>query len=186
MITGAPDIKALAREAETAGRGGLPPIHEWSPKHCGDLPIRIRRDGVWLYRDSPINRARLVRLFSTILLRDGEGDHHLVTPVEKVRIIVDDAPFLAVEMCAEGEGREQVLAFRTNVDDWTVAGRERPLWTVHGADGAPSPYVRVRDRLDARLTRAVFYELAERVETHEGRDGVWSGGVFFPLDPEPA
>lgn len=186
MTTRGPDIKALAREAETATGGGLPPIHEWNPKHCGDLPIHIRRDGVWLYRNSPIDRPRLVRLFSTILLRDAEGDFHLVTPVEKVRITVDDAPFLAVEMRAEGDGRDQILAFRTNVDDWTVAGPERPLHVEYGDDGAPSPYVRVRDRLDARLTRAVFYELANQVVSHEGRDGVWSGSAFFPMDPEPA
>ncbi len=180
------DVNALASKIE--GKG-LPPVEKWNPPFCGDLDIRIARDGTWFYLGSPIGRKRLVRLFSTVLRHDADGKHYLVTPVEKIGITVDDAPFVAVEMRVEGEGEQQVLKFRTNVDDWVTADGEHPIRVVTDQDtDEPSPYVLVRGRLEALIARAVFYDLvALGVERGAGDDyvfGVWSRGVFFPLgDP---
>ncbi|MDE1173814.1 MAG: DUF1285 domain-containing protein [Parvibaculaceae bacterium] len=177
-------------EAESAGRKarGLPPVHLWNPDFCGDLDMRIARDGTWFYLGTPIGRERLVRLFSTILRHDEDGRYYLVTPVEKVGIKVDDAPFVAVAMKVEGEGREQALTFTTNVGDDAVAGPDHPMrFVVDPGTGEPAPYVHVRARLEALINRAVFYDLVALgvEEPHRGEPwfGVWSGGVFFPFMP---
>lgn len=180
----------LLSAAESEGRKakGLPPVHLWNPDFCGDIDMRIARDGTWFYMGTPIGRERLVHLFSTILRHDEDGRYYLVTPVEKVGIKVEDAPFLAVAMRVEGEGRDQTLTFTTNVGDETVAGGEHPIrFVIDGETGEPAPYVHVRARLEALINRAVFYDLVElgAEEEHEGRRwfGVWSGGVFFPFMP---
>ncbi len=176
-------LAELQREA-ASGRA-LPPVERWNPAHCGEIDIRIARDGTWFHQGTPIARPELVRLFSTILRRDG-ADYVLVTPGEKMRIRVDDAPFLAVLMEARGEGRRQVLTFLTNVGDETVAGRDNPIRVeTHPATGEPAPYVHVRRGLEARIARAVFYQLADLAVPGDGEQagllGVWSGGVFFAL-----
>jgi hypothetical protein len=155
------------------------------PREIGNLQMRIARDGTWHYRGSPIARLPLVKLFASVLRREADGSYWLVTPVERGRVEVEDAPFLAVELTAEGEGREQRLIFRTNLDEFVTAGKEHPLRTETAADGEPSPYIEVRDGLEARLTRPVFYELVELgVEERvagAAAFGVWSSGAFFPL-----
>jgi hypothetical protein len=176
--TDAPDPAAIA--ARLAG-GKLPPVHQWNPPFCGEMDMRIGRDGTWFYQGGPIGRKPMVRLFSTVLRHDEDGRYYLVTPVEKLAIRVDDAPFLAVEMTAHGEGEAQVLTFRTNVEDEVMAGPEHPIRVAVAADGEPSPYVHVRDRLEALIARAVFYDLVELAVERDGRFGVWSAGVFFPI-----
>ena len=156
---------------------------------CGDIDMRIARDGTWFYHGSPIGRTQLVKLFSTVLKRDSIGDYWLETPVEKCRIQVEDAPFLAVEMVVEGTGVNQRLQFRTNVDDNLIAGPDNPIRVEIDPDSdEPSPYLLVRGALEALIARAVFYDLVElAVEEEcdgERQFGVWSDGVFFPLgDP---
>jgi hypothetical protein len=150
---------------------------------CGDIGLRIARDGTWFYQGGPINRKLLVKLFSTVLRREDDG-FYLVTPVEKVPIAVEGEPFIAVEVTREGEGRDQRLTFRTNVDDVVTADRDHPIGFRPGPDGGTTPHVVVRDRLRAQLARPVYYELTElAVETDEGT-GVWSGGAFFPFPME--
>ena len=150
---------------------------------CGAFDIRIARDGTWYHEGSPIGRKPLVRLFSTVLHRAEDGSFWLQTPVEKGRIQVDDAPFTAVELQVEGAGDAQVLRFRTNVDDWVEAGPDHPIRVETADSGEPSPYILVRERLDALILRSVFYQLADLAVS--GRDeetlGVWSKGTFFPL-----
>ncbi|KAB2854749.1 MAG: DUF1285 domain-containing protein [Bauldia sp.] len=153
---------------------------------CGDFGLFIRRDGTWFYRGSPIGRKPLVKLFASVLRRDDAGDYWLITPAEKGRIEVEDVPFLAVEASIAGTGREQTVTLRTNLDEIVTVGREHPLRVASDPmTGAPAPYVLVRDRLEARLARPVFYELVERGEesVEDGRRilGVWSGGAFFRL-----
>ncbi len=149
--------------------------------------MRIDRDGGWHYRGSPIARPALVRLFASVLHRAEDGTHWLVTPGEQGRVEVEDAPFVAIEVRAEGAGREQRLRFRTNLDEWVELDGEHPLRleAVPGNGGAEVPYLRVRGRLDARLARSVFYHLAELAEpspeAEDPRMGVWSAGRFFPL-----
>ncbi|MFT4161268.1 DUF1285 domain-containing protein [Shinella sp.] len=173
--------------AETGGRG-LPPVERWNPPFCGDIDMEIRADGTWFYLGTPIGRAPLVRLFSTVLRKDEDGKTYLVTPVEKVGIRVADAPFLAVEMNASGEGAAQVLTFRTNVGDVVEAGAEHPLcFVIAGENSELKPYLLVRGRLEALVSRAVMYDLVELGETVE-IDGVAmfavrSGGVVFPVMP---
>ncbi|MEQ9815382.1 MAG: DUF1285 domain-containing protein [Azospirillaceae bacterium] len=145
-------------------------------------PIRIAVDGTWFHQGTPIGRPALVRLFSTVLRRDDAGDYWLVTPAERGRITVEDAPFVAVELMDDEPGR---LTFRTNVDDGVTAGPDHPIRVAFGADGEPRPYVLVRDRLEALIARTVFYQLVERAEERDGVMGVASGGAFFPL-VEPA
>ncbi len=182
-----PDADNLAAAAKAAGKRGLPPVHLWNPEFCGNLDMRIARDGTWFYLGTPIGRKELVRLFSTILRRDGD-DYFLVTPVEKVGITVDDAPFVAVDFEATGEGRDQVLTFETNVGDVVVAGPGNPIRVVRDADtGEPSPYVLVRRNLEALIDRKSFYRLVE-IGAHEDRDGerwfgLWSSGQFFEVIP---
>ena len=153
----------------------------------GDIDMRIARDGTWYYQGTPIKRDRLVRLFASVLMRDEHGDFFLKTPVERARIEVEDAPFVAVEMTREGEGQSQTLTFRSNLDETVEVGADHPLRVAEDPEsGEPSPYVEIRDGLEALLTRSVYYDLAELAEpADEDPDclGVWSGGLFFPLGP---
>lgn len=179
-------LASLQRES-AAGRS-LPPVDRWNPAHCGDIDIRIARDGTWFHQGAPFTRRELVRLFSTILRKDPDG-FHLVTPGEKMRIRVDDAPFLAVLLRAEGDGETQRLVFTTNVGDETVAGADNPIRVDSNAEtGEPRPYVHVRRGLEARISRNVFYQLADMVVPgtgeYAGQLGVWSEGRFFPLGPQ--
>ncbi len=149
---------------------------------CREFGLRIARDGNWFYHGTPIGRKSLIRLFSSVLRRDGEGGYWLVTPVERGRIEVEDAPFVAVELTAEGTGSGQRLSFRTNVDDIVAADAAHPIRVVlDEATGEPRPYVMVRDGLEALILRPVFYHLVERGETKDGDFGVWSDGAFFKL-----
>lgn len=179
-----PSAESLAEAARQAGKKGLPPIHKWNPAFCGDLDMRIARDGTWFYLGTPIGRPELVRLFSTILKREGDS-YFLVTPGEKVGITVDDAPFVAVDFEAGGAGEGQNLLFETNVGDKVLAGPENPIRVVRDPDsGEPSPYVMVRDGLEALIDRKSFYRLVEIGARQEGWFGLWSGGAFFRIIPE--
>ena len=173
-------LASLQRDAASGRK--LPPVEKWNPAHCGDIDIRIARDGTWYHEGTPVGRKELVRLFSTILRKDPDG-FVLVTPAEKMRIVVEDAPFLAVLMDVRGEGRNQTLAFTTNVGDETVAGPDNPIRVeIDPKTEEPAPYVHVRKGLEARLSSAVFYQLVDLAELDgDGFLGVWSGGVFFRL-----
>jgi len=181
-----PDFAGLSLSdiAAYAASNRLPPVEAWNPEHCGDSFMRIASDGTWYHEGSPISRPAMVRLFSTILRREADGSHVLVTPVEKLSIAVDDAPFVAVEMKSEGEGRDRRLAFRLNTDDLVVADRDHPLRIVQRDDG-PHPYVTVRRGLDALIARPVYYELVN-LALDEGSEppGLWSEGMFFALDAQ--
>ncbi len=164
----------------------FPPVETWNPPYCGDIGMAIRRDGLWMYQNSPIGRKPLVKLFSRVLRKDADGKHYLVTPVEKVDVAVDDAPFLGVEMEVSGTGRDQQLTFRTNVDDVVRCGPEHPLrFEAEAGSGGLKPYLLVRGRLEALVTRAVYYDLVELAVTEvlEGQEqfGVWSGGHFWRM-----
>lgn len=179
----------MARAAEISGDGkrGLPPVERWNPPFCGDIDMEIRVDGQWFYMGTPIGRMPLVRLFSTVLRKDEDGKTYLVTPVEKVGIRVVDAPFLAVEMSVEGEGEGRRLTFRTNLGDLVTADGEHPLRFETAEDGGLKPYLTVRGRLDALLTRALTQDLAALGEALDV-DGVEtfclrSGGAVFPVMP---
>ena len=183
-----PNAESIAASARAAAKGrGIPPVHLWNPPHCGDLDIRISRDGTWFYMGTPIGRPELVRLFSTILRKDGDS-YVLVTPVEKVGITVEDAPFVAVDFELEGSGQAQTLTFTTNVADTVKAGPDAPIRIERDPKtGEPSPYVRIRANLDALIDRKSFYRLVDigTSEIYHGKDwfGVWSGGQFFPIIP---
>ncbi|MFY0310941.1 DUF1285 domain-containing protein [Leisingera sp. D0M16] len=185
-----PDAEGLAAAAKAAGkeagkRGGLPPVHLWNPPFCGDLDIRIARDGSWHYLGTPFNRFELVKLFASILKLE-DGKYFLVTPVEKVGITVEDAPFVGVDFEAAGQGRDQLITFTTNIGDTAAAGPEHPVRVERdGSSGEPAPYVMVRAGLEALIDRKSFYRLVELGEHHDGWFGVWSGGAFFPLIPSP-
>ncbi len=174
----------IAAAARMAAQGkGLPPVEKWDPPYCGDLDIRISRDGTWFYLGTPIGRPQLARLFSTILKREGDR-YFLVTPVEKVGIIVDDAPFLAVDFDVAGTGASQVLTFATSMGDQTAAGPDNPIRVTRDAEtGEPAPYVHVRRGLEARIDRKSFYRLVDIGAHHDGWFGLWSGGAFFPVIP---
>jgi len=148
---------------------------------CGDIGLKIGRDGTWYYQGGPIGRKGLVTLFASVLRREDDGLYYLVTPVEKVPIAVDALPFVAVDMRQEGSGESQTLSFRTNVDDLVAAGAEHPLGFEPGPQGSFTPYVLIRDGLKARLARPVYYELAGLAVERAGSEslGVWSGGRFF-------
>ena len=181
--TGLEGITAAAKQAP--GRG-LPPVHLWHPAHCGEIDIVIRRDGLWFHEGTPIGREALVRLFSTVLRRDPDG-FHLVTPVEKMKITVEDAPFIAVRV----DRVVEALRFVTNVGDEVEAGPENEIRVeMNPKTGEPRPYLHVRRGLEARIRRPVFYELVEMAEerdTPEGpRLGVWSNGAWFPVGPARA
>ena len=181
-----PSAEGLAQSARAATKGGAPPVHLWDPPHCGDLDMEIRRDGTWFYEGTPIGRPAMVRLFASILRLDGE-DYVLVTPVEKVGIRVEDAPFVAVDFEREGSAQDPVLAFTTNVGDRVEAGPNHAIRVTRDEAGEPSPYLHVRRGLEALIDRKSFYRLAEIGETaeHEGAEwfGVRSRGAFFPMIP---
>lgn len=199
-------IQGLEGLVKAAKERGNAPVERWNPPYCGDIGLKIARDGTWFYQGSPIGRMKLVKLFASVLRRDEDGKHYLVTPAEKVDVTVEDAPFLAVEMEVREEDRDphaRELVFRTNLDDVVVCGRDHPLTFVQqGGEGGLKPYVLVRGRLQALVTRALYYDLvelavlrrdsdggggerSEAAGSDAGRDsetiGVWSGGVFFPL-----
>jgi hypothetical protein len=182
-----PSAEGIAASVRATKSKGLPPVHLWNPPFCGDLDMRIARDGTWFYLGTPIGRAPLVKLFSSILRKDGDK-YFLVTPVEKVGITVDDAPFVATDFEVTGEGEDQVLTFTTHVGDTAVAGPEHPIRVERDAEtGEPSPYVLVRANLEALIDRKSFYRLVDCGAHHEvdGQSwfGVWSGGQFFPIIP---
>jgi hypothetical protein len=159
----------------------LPPVEQWNPERCGHSQMRIARDGTWLHQGAPIQRPAMVRLFSTVLRRDPDGRHMLVSPVEKLEIDVDSTAFRATEMQSEGEGRERRIAFRLDSGDAVILDCDHPLRIVESEYG-PSPRILVRHGLEAELTRAIYYELAE-IALAEGHQppGIWSFGAFFPL-----
>ena len=182
-----PTAETLAQAAQQAGKRGLPPVHLWNPPFCGDLDMRIARDGTWFYLGTPIGRAPLVRLFSTILRRDGD-DYFLVTPVEKVGITVDDAPFVAIDFNIKNNGLDQIITFETNVGDIAIAGSQNPIRVVRDAEtGEPSPYVLIRANLEALIDRKSFYRLVDIGAHHEVNGqkwfGLWSSAIFFPIIP---
>jgi uncharacterized protein len=179
-------LEAVAAAAKQAPGRGLPPVHLWNPAHCGEIDIVIRRDGLWFHEGSPIGREALVRLFSTVLRKDPDG-FHLVTPVEKMKITVEDAPFIAVRVDRD----RRALRFTTNVGDEVEAGPENAIRVeMNPVTGEPRPYLHVRRGLEARIRRPVFYELVEMAEerdTPEGpRLGVSSNGAWFPVGPARA
>jgi len=179
-----PDLASLSLTEVThlLAEKRLPPVEKWNPDHCGDSEMRIGRDGTWYHQGSPIGREAMVRLFSTILRREKDGSYVLVTPVEKLSIEVEDAPFLAVELKSEGVGRERALAFRLNSGDLVPAGQDHPLSIRETPDG-PHPYVHVRGGLDALVNRSVYYELMNLALDYGGDPiGLWSNGAFFALD----
>jgi uncharacterized protein len=180
-----PGLEAIAGAAKEAVRRGPPPVHMWNPPFCGDLDMRIASDGTWFYLKTPIGRPALVKLFASVLKREGDS-YFLVTPVEKCGIVVEDAPFLAVELKLERDDRGRTLHFRTNVDDWIVCGIDHALRFEREIEtGGLKPYLHVRRNLWAKVTRALFYDL---VELGEERDiggkrmfGVMSAGEFFAM-----
>ncbi len=176
----------LAAAVKATRTKGPPPVHLWNPPFCGDIDMRIARDGTWFYLGTPIGRAPLVKLFSSILKLE-DGKYYLVTPVEKVGIKVDDAPLLAVDFDATGTGHDQSLTFLTKTEDQATAGPDHPLRVDRAADGEPSPYILIRANLWALIDRKSFYRLVELGchDRHEGASwfGLWSGGQFFPVIP---
>jgi len=180
-------LDAIAGGAREAARKGPPPVHLWNPPFCGDLDMRIASDGTWFYLKTPIGRPALVKLFASVLKREGDK-YFLVTPVEKCGIVVEDAPFLAVELRAEQAEHGQLLHFRTNVDEWVACGREHALgFAPEPETGGLKPYLHVRRDLWAKVTRALFYDLVELGEERdvEGQRmfGVASAGEFFAMAP---
>ncbi len=166
---------------------GERPVERWNPDYCGEMDLVIKADGSWWHEGSRITRKGLVELFASVLRKDEDGRTYLVTPVEKLGIQVERAPFLAVRVDAMGKGDGQRLFFKTNLGDTVEAGPDHPIRVETDAETMePDPYVTVRGRLEAAITRAVFYELVELAEEKDGTLGVWSGGAFFPLGPEGA
>ena len=171
-------LEGVAAAAKQAPGRGLPPVHLWNPAHEGEIDIVIRRDGTWVHEGAPIQREALVRLFSTVLRKDPDGIY-LVTPVEKMKIRVEDAPFIATRVDREGEA----LRFQTNVGDEVVAGPEHPIRVELGEGGEPRPYLHVRRGLEALIARPVFYELVEMAEPKGAELGLASNGAWFPIGP---
>jgi uncharacterized protein len=179
-------LAELIESHRTGAEPRIAPQWEFDPDGCGDFAFRIARDGTWYYHGTPIDRKELSKLFSSVLRRDDKGNFYLVTPGEQGRIEVEDAPFTAVEVIASGAGRAQMLTFRTNLDHMVTADAAHPIRVVEDkATGEPSPYLLVRDNLEALILRPQFYELVaiaeERREGEEVVLGVWSSGVFFRL-----
>lgn len=179
MVESPSPLKGL-KQAQQSKTRGLPPVHLWNPPHCGSIDMSIKRDGSWHYMGSKIHRPAMVRLFSTILRREEDGEFVLVTPVERVGITVEDAPFIVVALEVQGTARDQILVFTTNVEDEVAAGPEHPIRIENG-----KPYLHVRARLEALIARSVYYELVDIAEEIDGKLGLWSGGVFFPLGDAP-
>ena len=182
-----PAAEAFLAWVRAARKRGPPPVHLWSPPFCGDIDMRIARDGTWFHEGTPIGRAALVKLFSSILKIE-DGKYYLVTPVEKVGIVVDDAPMLAIDFDVEGQGQAQVLRFHTKTEDEAVAGPDNPIRVDRNATtGEPAPYVHIRAGLWALIDRKSFYRLTD-LGTHAMHDGeswfgLWSSGRFFPMIP---
>jgi hypothetical protein len=179
------DLDAIAGAAKREGGKGPPPVHLWNPPFCGDIDMRIATDGTWYYLKTPIGRPALVKLFASVLKREGDK-YFLVTPVEKVGIVVEDAPFLAVEMRTEDNASGRVLHFRTNVDDWVECGADHALrFDAEPGTGGLKPYLHVRRDLWAKLTRSLFYDLVALGEERDigGRRmfGIASGNSFFAM-----
>lgn len=180
------DLSHLSLEqiARLAADHKLPPVESWSPARTGESEMRIARDGTWYHQGSPIRRESMVRLFSTILRREPDGRHALVTPAEKLFIEVEDTPFLAVEVKSEGYGETRRLAFRLGTGELVVAGQDHPL-TFGGTPDAPHPTLLVRGGMEARVERAPYYALAEwAIEEAQTPLGLWSDGCFFPMAGE--
>jgi uncharacterized protein len=180
-------LDVIAGAVKTASRRGPPPVDLWDPAYCGEIDMRIAADGTWFYQGTPIGRHALVKLFASILKREGEK-YFLVTPVEKCGIVVDDAPFTAVELRVEDDASVRQLCFRTNVDDWVACGADHPLrFETEAATGGLKPYVHVRRDLWAKVTRTVFYDLVDLGETREIASalmfGVASAGQFYAMAP---
>ena len=181
-----PDAEGLVASLNAAKTRGLPPVHLWNPPFCGDLDMRIARDGTWFYQGTPIGRPGLVKLFSSILKREGAA-YFLVTPVEKVGITVDDAPFVAIDFDPSGTAQSQTLTFTTHVGDTAVAGPDHPIRVERDPQtGEPSPYILIRANLEALIDRKSFYRLVDLGTHHEGWFGVWSSGAFFGIIPSDA
>lgn len=182
-------LMRYAAELDGLDGGELPPVHLWNPDYCGELDLLIRRDGTWVHEGTPVSRARLVRLFSTVLKREKDR-YYLVTPVEKLGIRVEDVPFIAVSMHASGGGKDvpaRKISFITNVGDRVVAGSGNRLFFRSGtAAGGDIPYIHVRAGLEARIARSVYYELVSSGSIRDTGDGecsgIWSDGVFFPFE----
>lgn len=172
----------LAEIAGLVAERRLPPVETWNPTRCGDSEMRIARDGTWFHQGVAIARPAMVRLFSSVLRREPDGSYALVTPVEKLDILVEDAPFTAVELMSEGDGTARRLAFRLNTGEVIFAGPDHPLRFDSGG-GGPQPYLHVRAGLEARVSRSVYYELAElAIAGGVSPAGVWSGGRFFAME----
>ena len=175
---------------QITGSSKSSPTPKKLPRDLGDLDMRIARDGTWFYRGSPIGRPALVKLFASVLRREPDGCYWLVTPAERGRILVEDVPFLAVALTVTGDGREQQLIFRTNLDDIVTAGPDHPLRVETAVSGEPAPFILIRDRLEARIARPVFYDLVELGREERVADaahfGVWSQGSFFRLGELPS
>jgi len=168
--------------AEARKAKGPPPVELWNPPFCGDIDMRIAADGTWFYMKSPIGRKPLVQLFSSVLRHDDDGKFYLVTPVEKCGIRVDDAPFIAVRMAVSGLGKDQVIRFETNVDDEVTVDAGHPLrFALEPGTGGMKPYVLVRGRLEALVSRALFYDIAAAGTVQDDWFGVWSSGQFYPM-----
>jgi hypothetical protein len=183
QINVTPTAEGLIASVKVTKTRGLPPVHLWNPPFCGDLDIRIARDGTWFYLGTPFGRFELVKLFSSILKLE-DGKYFLVTPVEKVGISVDDAPFVAVDFEVSETGSEQVLTFETHVGDFAVAGPEHAIRVVRDPEtGEPSPYIMMRAGLEALIDRKSFYRLVDIGGHHQGWFGLWSSGQFFPVIP---
>jgi hypothetical protein len=183
--SGKKGLEAIAGTVKAASRKGPPPVHLWNPAYCGEIDMRIATDGTWFYQGTPIGRSALVKLFASILKREGEK-YFLVTPVEKCGIVVDDAPFIAVELQVDDRGAGRQLCFRTNVDDWVACGAGHPLrFEPETATGGLKPYIHVRRDLWAKVTRAVFYDLVDLGEAREIAGtlmfGVASAGQFYAM-----
>ncbi len=175
---------SLAQLQQLIDERRLPPVDTWNPQRCGHSDMRIARDGTWYHQGSPIRRPAMVRLFSTVLRREPDGRHVLVTPVEKLDIEVESTAFRAVAMSSEGDGRDRQIAFELDSGDAVILGPGHPLTIIDGEHG-PSPRILVRHGLEAELNRPVYYELAE-IALAEGHrpPGIWSGGQFFSLDAQ--
>lgn len=182
-----PSLDELAASLKAAASDGLPspkqppPVEKWNPAHCGEAGLEILSDGSWRHEGTRISRESLVRLFASILRKDEDGQTYVVTPVEKIRVRVEDAPFVAVRADRHGEGPNQTILFTTNVGDVVALGPAHPLRLAHGPSGEPRPYVLVRGRLEARILRAPWCELADWAEAQDGAWGVWSGGAWWEL-----
>jgi uncharacterized protein len=177
---------SLASLAAAMSNRKLPPVDQWNPAYCGPIDMRIATDGTWFYLGTPIARPAMVKLFASILRREADGSYVLVTPVEKVGIQVDDAPFLAIELISEGVGATRSMGFRLNTEDMVMVDSAHPIRiAVDPVTQAPRPYVMVRGGMEALINRAVFYELvalADSESSHNPGFGLWSRDVFFALD----